>query len=103
MARKRANGEGTITKRKDGRWQAAVTVGYDHNGKQKRKTLYGRTQGEVRAKLDELKQTLDSTDPTAEDMTLDAFLTRWLNEKARQVKPRTLESYQYTVKRYINP
>lgn len=103
MARKRANGEGTITKRKDGRWQAAVTVGYDHNGKQKRKTLYGRTQGEVRTKLDELKQTLDSTDPTAEDMTLDAFLTRWLNEKARQVKPRTLESYRYTVKRYINP
>ena len=103
MARKRANGEGTITKRKDGRWQAAITVGYNANGKQKRKTLYGRSQAAVRQQLDELKRTLDTTDLATDDLALDDYLKRWLSEKARQVKPRTIESYGYTVKRYISP
>lgn len=102
MARKRANGEGTITKRKDGRWQGAITIGRDESGKQKRKTVYGRTQSEVRKKLDELKKTMSSTDLTSEDVTLETYLSRWLEEKARQVKPRTIESYRYTVERYIN-
>ena len=29
MAKKRANGEGNIRKRKDGRWEGRYTVGYD--------------------------------------------------------------------------
>ena len=28
MAKKRANGEGSIRKRKDGRWEARYTAGY---------------------------------------------------------------------------
>jgi hypothetical protein len=43
------NGEGTITRRKDGRWEARYYVP-TVNGT-KRKTLYGRTQAEVRVKL----------------------------------------------------
>ncbi|HRP46607.1 MAG TPA: site-specific integrase [Trueperaceae bacterium] len=103
MARKRANGEGTITRRKDGRWQGAITIGRDEEGKQLRKTVYGRTQAEVRKKLDDLKKTIGATDLTSEAVTLEAYLARWLEEKARQVKPRTIESYKYTIERYINP
>ena len=33
MAKKRANGEGSIRKRSDGRWEGRYTVGYDENGK----------------------------------------------------------------------
>lgn len=29
MAKKRANGEGSIRKRKDGRWEGRYTAGYD--------------------------------------------------------------------------
>ena len=32
MAKKRANGEGSIRKRSDGRWEGRYTVGYDENG-----------------------------------------------------------------------
>ncbi len=103
MARRRAKGEGTIFKRKDGRWQGAITIGRDETGKQRRKTVYGRTQTEVRKKLDELKKSVGSTDLTSEDVTLEGFLARWLDSKARQVKPRTIESYRYTVERYIIP
>lgn len=103
MARRRAKGDGSITRRKNGLWQAAATVGYDENGKQRRKTVYGKTKEEVRKKLEELRQQVSTTGVPTEDPTLAAYLERWLTEKARQVKPRTAESYRYTVERYINP
>ena len=45
---KRSNGEGTICKRKDGRWCAAY---YDE--KYIRHYVYGKTQAEVKKKLKE--------------------------------------------------
>ena len=33
MPKRRANGEGNIRKRKDGRWEGRYTAGYDANGK----------------------------------------------------------------------
>ena len=46
---RRGNGEGTITRRKDGRWEARYTV---HSAEgPKRKVLYGKTRGEVAEKL----------------------------------------------------
>ena len=54
MAKKRVNGEGTIGKRKDGRWEARYIAGRDpETGKQIRKSILGKTQAEVRAKLRE--------------------------------------------------
>lgn len=103
MARRRAKGDGSITRRKDGLWQAAATIGYNENGKQKRKTVYGKTKEEVRKKLEDLRQQVSTTGVADEDPTLRAYLERWLEAKARQVKPRTAESYRYTVEKYINP
>ena len=40
---KRGQNEGSITKRKDGRWVARLTVGYE-GGRQRRKCIYGRTR-----------------------------------------------------------
>ena len=51
MAKKRANGEGNIRKRSDGRWEGRYTVGYDENGKVKMKNVLGKTQAEVKEKL----------------------------------------------------
>ena len=40
MAKRRANGEGSIRKRSDGRWEGRYTVGYDpETGKQKFKNV----------------------------------------------------------------
>ena len=98
---RRAHGEGTIFKRKDGRWQGAITLGYDKNGKQRRKTAYGKTQAQVRQKLEALKRQhaaglLDVEDPEVND-----FIEMWLNAKEREVKPRTIESYRYTFNKYL--
>ena len=48
MAKKRANGEGSIRKRKDGRWEGRYTAGYDtKTGKRIIKNVLGKTQAEV--------------------------------------------------------
>ena len=50
--KKNAQGAGTIRKRSDGRWEARFTTGYDPaTGKQIQKSIYGKTQKEVREKL----------------------------------------------------
>ena len=52
MAKKRANGEGNIRKRKDGRWEGRYTAGHDPvTGKQIFKNVLGKTQTEVKEKL----------------------------------------------------
>ena len=52
MAKKRANGEGSIRKRKDGRWEGRYTAGRDPDtGKPIYKNVLGKTQAEVREKL----------------------------------------------------
>ena len=52
MPKRRANGEGNIRKRKDGRWEGRYTAGYDPvSGKRIIKNVLGKTQAEVKEKL----------------------------------------------------
>ena len=52
MAKRRANGEGNIRKRSDGRWEGRYTAGYaPESGKRIIKNVLGRTQAEVKEKL----------------------------------------------------
>ena len=103
MARRRAHGEGTIFLTDRGRWRADVSLGYDAEGKRVRRTLYGRTQKEVRGKLDVLKQQQAAGMLTDTKLTVKDFLERWLGEKERQVKPRTAELYGEQIDRYLVP
>ena len=52
MAKRRANGEGNIRKRTDGRWEGRYTAGRDpETGKAIYKIVLCKTQAEVRVKL----------------------------------------------------
>ncbi len=52
MTKRRANGEGSIRKRKDGRWEGRYTVRCDPvTGKPIYKNVLGKTQAEVKEKL----------------------------------------------------
>lgn len=103
MARKRAHGEGTINKRKDGRWEAKASVGYKPDGTPKRHVVYGRTQAEVKEKLEALKRRL--SDGTYSDckLTVKDYLESWLKEKERSVKERTAMLYREQTERYVVP
>ena len=52
MAKRRANGEGNLRKRKDGRWEGRYTAGRDpETGRAIYKNVLGRTQEETTTKL----------------------------------------------------
>ena len=52
MAKRRANGEGNLRKRKDGRWEGRYTAVHDpEKGKAIDRNVLGRTQAEARAQL----------------------------------------------------
>ena len=64
MAKRRANGEGNIRKRKDGRWEGRYTAGRDpETGKTIYKNVLGRTQAEVKQKLKTVIEESSSLDP----------------------------------------
>src|SRR5215217_6898673 len=94
MAKKRGNNEGTITRRKDGRWEARYTV---HTAEgPKRKVLYGRTRAEVAEKL---TKTMADQDGGLvfdhENLRVEEYLDRWLKSSVLDnVKPITYESYE---------
>ena len=65
MPKKRANGEGNIRKRKDGRWEGRFTAGRDpETGKQIFKNVLGRTQAEVKDKLRKAQEAAKGIDFT---------------------------------------
>ncbi|MCT9005429.1 tyrosine-type recombinase/integrase [Streptomyces rhizosphaerihabitans] len=104
MAKRRANGEGTITKRKDGRYQAAAYV-YRPDGTRTRKFVYGKTREEVADKLTELQELTRQGIPAASStMAFGDYLTYWLATVApERLKPATLNSYEGLSRLYIRP
>lgn len=104
MAKKRLHGEGTkIQKRKNGTFAAAITTGFNEEGKQVRKWVYGRTQKEVMKKLDDVKHQLASGTYSNTDLTVGAFLDKWLDSMVNQVKPRTIDIYSDQARLHIKP
>lgn len=102
---KRGQNEGSIRKRKDGTWEARVTIGISADGKQQRKSLYGKTRQEVSTKMTDLLNNLQKgiiTNPT--EMTLAEWLDFYMLEYKKQyVKPTTYNNYTVKVKNHIKP
>ena len=103
MATRRGRGEGSVTRRADGRWMARVDLGWQ-DGKRCRKTLYGRTKREVQGKLREAVQRLEhGLRPVPEQESVGAFMRRWLEFKQGQLRPRTYASSEHIVRAHLDP
>lgn len=90
-----ADGLGRKPHRWRDRWRAYVTAGYKLNGDPERVYVYGRTEAECLAKVDEVrKRVAEGQDAKAPPDTLNAWLDDWLETKELEVKPRTLEIYK---------
>ena len=106
--KKRINGEGSISRRKNGTFEGRVTVGFDpSSGKQIRKSIYGRTLKEVREKMAEIQKQYANATTTEEieavGMSLGEWLETWLVEYVQDVKPGTKTSYASIVDNHIRP
>ncbi len=84
MAKKRANNEGSIVKRSDGRWMARISLGSG-----KRKTYYGKTRQDVARQLAAAIRDKDCGLPiVGEKQTVAQYLAVWL----KTIKPTLRES-----------
>ena len=106
MAKKRANGEGNIRKRKDGRWEGRYTAGYDEKtGKRMIKNVLGKTQAEVKEKLAKAVAEAGSVDVRrADEYTLGTWLQTWYELYAKpHLRFSTAEYYRRGSELHITP
>lgn len=100
----RANGEGTIYQRKDGRWEAAGYV-LAADGRRKRVRVYGTTRKNAADKLTEKIADSNRGLPVATaDSTLGDYLTYWLGSVAvHQLRENTHTRYAACVRLHLIP
>ena len=101
-----ASGSGTIRQRPDGTWEARLTVGTDPGtGKPVRKSVYGKTQAEVRKKMTATQRAIDNGTYQAPDKTtVSQWLDTWMETFcAVKVKPLTYSTYHVAIKNHIKP
>lgn len=112
MAKKRANGEGSLRKRKDGRWEGRYTAGHDpETGKAIYKNVLGRTKTETAEKLKaaigasmEVDDTKKPDDTKRENYTVSEWLEVWLEDWARMsLRPSTYQTYKGFMNNHIGP
>jgi integrase len=82
-----------------------VSLGYDGNGKRRRRTVYGATKAEVQERLRALQNDASSGLLTnLGQERLSAYLKRWLEDVARPtIRKNTYRSYEGVIRNHINP
>ena len=105
MSKKRANGEGSIRKRKDGRWEGRYTAGYDKGGKVITKNVLGKTQAEVKEKLKTAIEESQKLDPTRTGQyTVQTWVTLWYEVFIKpQIRPNTKQFYRNCMENHLFP
>src|SRR5215218_8514014 len=100
---KRGNGEGSITRRKDGLYVARYTVQTATGSK--RKALYGKTRQEVAAKLSKALADRESgLTFDADNMPVGEYLARWLSNSVRgTVRVSTFERHEQIIRAHLAP
>jgi integrase len=101
---KRANGEGTIYQRKDGRWEGAAFV-LTTVGTYRRVRTYAATREDARKKLTKLIEQSDLGIPVASSTwTVEEYLAYWLRIVVLQERrPKTYQGYESVVRLHLVP
>ena len=106
MPKRRANGEGNIRKRKDGRWEGRYTVGHDpETGKAIIKNVLGKTQAEVKEKLKKaIEENVGIDYGRAKTYTVGSWLEVWMENYAKvKLRPSTFKTSQGFLENHIKP
>lgn len=112
MAKRQPNGNGSIrkvTRTVGGKpriyWEGRYTDGYDlGTGKQKQKSIYGKTQKEVQQKLKQITMDIESgkhVEPSK--ITLSTWLDTWISEYTGDKKYQTVKTYKHSIETHIKP
>jgi hypothetical protein len=101
-ARRRANREGSIWQRQDGRWTGAAYV-LTTAGTFRRAYVYGRSRDEVHARLVQLQDRSTRGIPLPDHAwTVGEYLDYWLESVARPaIRPTAYAKYEVFIRLYL--
>ena len=99
---KRANGEGSIRKKPNGRWELQIMDGWKPNGKPNIRSFSGGTQKEVKQKRDDFLRKKADGLLAAEILRFDDWANAWFEGRKDDLKVSSRESYQYTLRILID-
>jgi hypothetical protein len=106
MTRK-ANGEGSVFRTKNGYWKGAIMIGLNENGKPLKKTFSSKTEREVRKKMREYKEAQyyedkSRTNYNESKLLCSDLLTKWTYEiKQTTLKKQSFKTLESRVKNNI--
>lgn len=106
MAKRRANGEGNLRKRKDGRWEGRYTAGRDpETGRAIYKNVLGKTQAEAKAKLKQAIEEAKGLDTAKVGRyTVGQWMEVWFEHYAKiKVRPSSHQTYRGYIDNHIKP
>ena len=106
MPKKRANGEGSLRKRKDGHWEGRYTAGCDPaTGKPIHKSVLAKTQSEAKEKLKQAIAEAEKLDMSrAKSYTLGAWIKLWYEVYAEpRLREKTKDYYLNYIDNHIIP
>lgn len=101
---KRGNGEGSVCRRPDGRWQGSITIGRDDRGRLIRKYFYGKTRKETSEKLNRAIEELRDNRfiNKSDNPTVEQWCHEWLwSYKRNSVKQKTFDQYETILRTHI--
>lgn len=99
MAKRGSN----IYKRKDGRFEGRVPVGYQDNGRIKYKSVYAKTLSEVKEKMSEVHSIKQKQSVSAIKLTVREAAEQWLSSAKLRVKESSYANYVNIVNKHILP
>lgn len=106
MSKRRKQGEGTLRKRADGRWEARVVIGYDEKGNPITKNVTAMEKGKCLEKLEQLKEQcgVQLTGKVKAEMAFGDWLNFWYQQYAKQtLRPTTQSGYENMIYNHIIP
>ena len=105
--RKNSRRDGSIHKRKDGRWEGRYVIGRNEKGLPKTKNVLAKTKRECEEKLKALRDSLKTAKPEQRpkaDMTFGAWMDRWYQTECKPtIRPKTQADYENRIYQHIIP
>lgn len=104
MSKRRKQGEGTLRKRADGRWEARIIIGYNEKGLPITKNVTAMEKGKCLEKLEQLKEQcgVQFTGKVKSNMTFGDWMDFWYQQYEKQrIRPTTQAHYENLIYNHV--
>lgn len=98
MANKRANGDGSLRRKANGRWEIQFMDGFKSDGRRNIVSFSAKTQKEAKEKRDEYLRRKATGFLVVQDLRFAEWAERWFDRHKDYIKPTTQEHYRYTLR-----